>query len=140
MLALLEKGRHATIEKSSGPQPVLVAPLTTATIHSNSVNEIPNKNSKPTFTPQSLKVISNNSFKNVSTKENKAMIMPVKTVITTTIQSKYAEPSTNPFDYSPTKEPQSSTPMPVTFFKIVSNFFKPVANFFDSIRRFLGFN
>jgi hypothetical protein len=48
--------------------------------------------------------------------------------------------STNPFEDTPTQEPQTSIPAPLTFFQRVSNFFKPVTKFLDSIRRIFGFN
>ena len=74
--------------------------------------------------------------------ENNATITPTSstTPSTTTIQTKQVERSTNPFDDSPTLEPQTPAPAAPTFFQRVSNFFKPVTNFFASVRRFLGFN
>jgi hypothetical protein len=65
---------------------------------------------------------------------------PIKTVSTTTIQTKQVERSTNPFDDSPTLEPQTPAPAAPTFFQKVTDFFKPVTNFFASVRRFFGFN
>ena len=48
--------------------------------------------------------------------------------------------STNQFEDTPTQEPQTSIPAPLTFLQRVSDYFKPVTNFLASIRRFFGFN
>ena len=98
----------------------------------NPFDEIPTQLSNSIPAPKPSKVQSGNPFKDVKSDD-----IPIKSA--TTIQTKQVERSTNPFDDSPTLEPQTPTLAPPSFFQRVADFFKPVTNFFASVRRFFGF-
>ena len=145
LLDLLETGRRAVyvspiaIQSDSKGTPGVPSILK---INSNSFDEVPLEGGHPKSMLPPLKDTSSNPFENATPQENNATITPTSstTPSTTTIQTKQVERSTNPFDDSPTLEPQTPAPAAPTFFQRVSNFFKPVTNFFASVRRFLGFN
>lgn len=145
LLDLLETGRRAVyvspiaIQSDSKGTPGVPSILK---INSNSFDEVPLEGGHPKSMLPPLKDTSSNPFENATPQENNATITPTSstTPSTTTIQTKQVERSTNPFDDSPTLEPQTPAPAAPTFFQRVSNFFKPVTNFFASVRQFLGFN
>jgi hypothetical protein len=144
LLDLLETGRRAVYLL-----PVVVQADSDATqdassilnINSNPFDEVSVEGGDPKRTLPPSKDISSNPFENVTAQENNAATTPtsIKKVNTVGTQATLGERITNRLNGVPTKETQTPTPAPPTYFQRVAEFFKPVTNFFSSVRRFFGF-
>ncbi len=130
LLDLLETGRRAVyvlpivVQADSNGTPD-TPPI--PNINTNPFDETPIQGSRPESTPP-------------QSKDATITTTPIKTVSTTSIQSTPGSQITNRLDDTPTKEPQTPTTAPPSFFQRVVDFLKPVTNFFASVRRFFGFN
>ena len=130
LLNLLETGRRAVYVLPVVVQVDLNGTPNTPpipNINTNSFDETPIQGSRPKSTPP-------------QSKDTTITTAPIKTVSTTSIQSTPGSRITNRLDDATTKEPQTPTPAPPSFFQRVADFFKPVTNFFTSVCRFFGFN
>ena len=130
LLDLLETGRRAVyvlpivVQADSNGAPD-TPPI--PNINTNPLDETPIQGNRPKSTPP-------------QSKDATITTAPIKTVSTISIQSTPSSRITNRLDDTPTKEPQTPTSAPPSFFQRVVDLFKPVTNFFASVRRFLGFN
>lgn len=135
LLDLLETGRRAVYvlpvvvqADSNGTPDTPLIP----NINTNPFDETPIQGSRTKSTPPQSKDAT------ITTALIKTT--PIKTVSTTSIQSTPGSRITNRLDDTPTKELQTPTSAPPSFFQRVADFFEPVTNFFASVRRFFGFN